>query len=249
MKALIVEDEQNSALLLKKMIQEYCPEVECENLVYDLNTAIKEIENIKPDILFLDIMLKDKTGFDLLEQIQEPHPQIIFTTAFDQYALKAIRFAATDYLLKPISLVELKAAVNRAKQNLNRYGLQEYNKKVRDISNNMQNQQLTRISLPSIEGHIFVDLIDIIRFQADGSYTRVLFSNRKEMLLSRQLKEYDILLSPNGFVRAHHAHLINTKHVVKYVKGSGGHLVLSDGTTIEVAQRRREDVVRALALT
>lgn len=246
MKAAIIEDESHSAQALKKMLEEYCSSISNIDIYDTVSAGITGIMKTKPDILFLDILLKNQTGFDLLELLPRPHPQVIFTTAYDQYAIRAIRFAATDYLLKPLSIKELQAAVICARQNIQRYGARQLDELVKSTA--AEQGRLQRIAIPTQEGHVFVDTKDIIRFEASGSYTQVILHNQPVLLVSRQLKEYELMLGDSGFVRVHHSCVVNTAHVRKYIRGGGGYLIMSDGKSVDVSHSKKENLMRALGM-
>ena len=246
MRPLIIEDEYNSALALQNILAEYCGAVECLGIFQNVTTGIAAIMQHKPDLIFLDIMLQNQNGFELLEALPKPHPQVIFTTAFDHFTIQAIRFSALDYLLKPINIKDLQAAVLRAQQNLNRYGIEKLNELFHNVS--QQAEHIKRIAIPTSEGHVFAELSSIIRIEASGSYSKIILVNEPEILVSRQLKEYEMILEKSGFVRVHHSHLVNTGHIKKYVKGNGGYLMMSDQKTVDVSQRKKEELMKALGI-
>lgn len=247
MTAVIIEDELNSASALQSMVNQYCEGLSCNGIFSNVNDGLTGIQQNKPDLVFLDIMLQNQNGFDLLAALPRPHPQIIFTTAYDHFAIQAIRFSALDYLLKPLSIKELQAAVVRAQHNLVKYGINKLNELVQTITHHTH--KLKRIAIPTFEGHVFVDIENIIRFEASGSYTKVILTgDHKELLVSRQLKEYEQMLEPCGFVRAHHSHVVNCAHISKYIRGNGGYLMMTDGKTVDVSQRKKEDLMKVLRI-
>lgn len=246
MKAAIIEDEYHSALALKKMLEEYCPGITNIEVYDSVGRGLTGMIHTKPDIIFLDVMLKDQTGFDLLELLPQPHPQVIFTTAHAQHAIRAIRSAATDYLLKPISIKELQFSVACAQKNLHRYSVQELNEQVKSAA--AKAGIIHRIAIPTNEGHVFINTADIIRFEASGSYTQVIINNQPALLVSRQLKEYELMLGESGFVRVHHSHVVNTVHIKKYVRGNGGYLLMSDGKNVDVSQSKKENLLKILGV-
>jgi two-component system LytT family response regulator len=246
MRALIIEDEYNSATALQNMLSEYCSDIECIGIFQNVTTGIAAIMQHKPDLIFLDIMLQNQNGFEILEALPKPHPQIIFTTAYDHFTIQAIRFSALDYLLKPINIKDLQAAVLRAQQNLKRYGTDALSDLFQAVT--QQTENIKRIAIPTSEGHVFVDLSSIIRIEASGSYSKIILANEPEILVSRQLKEYELILEKSGFVRVHHSHLVNISHIKKYVRGNGGYLMMSDQKTVDVSQRKKEELLKTLGI-
>lgn len=244
LKAVIIDDEKRSRESLDLLIREHCKNVEILALADSVASGVDTIQDHKPDLLFLDIELQDGTGFDILEQVSNGNFHVIFTTAFENYALRALKLSAVDYLLKPINQEELVSAVNkvadlRSKANPN--------KNFELLLQNLQNSTgRHKIALPSSDGLIFINVQDIIRCQADGSYTHFFFKDHKKILVSKKIKEYEELLGPYNFVRVHHSHLINLNEVTKYVRGDGGYVVMSDGETVYVSKRKKEDFMSAL---
>lgn len=244
-KAVIVEDEERNASVLKSMISEYCPLVNVLDVFDSVKTALKGIPDKQPQLVFMDIMLGDGNAFDILSKLKERNFEVIFITAYDKFAIKAIKFSALDYLVKPISIVDLQDAVNKfGKNKLHQNELKRYDELLQNIKNG--EEKLQRISLPTLEGYLFFDLTDIIRLHADGSYTNVHLRSKEKILVSRQLKEFESMLDNDGFFRVHHSHLINLTHIKKYVKGAGGYVVMNDGEHVEVASRRKEDFLKAM---
>jgi len=244
MDAVILEDEKHSAEALRTMLTDYCPEVNLTGVYHSVADGIKALQQNPPQLLFLDIMLKGGTGFDVLLCLKEHQFQVIFTTAYDEFALKAIRFSALDFLLKPISLKELRESVQKAVNFSVRY---QTSTKINHLLHNMAGKEkLKQISLPTLTGYNFVEISSIVRFEAAGSYTKVFFTNGEELMLSHNLKFFEDLLGSENFFRAHHSYLINLNLIKKYVKGSGGYVVMKDGSKVDIASRRKEDLLKAL---
>ena len=244
MRALIIDDEIRSRESLEIIVKENCKNVEVVALAESVESGVAAIKQHKPDLLFLDIELQDGTGFDLLEKSSYGDFHVIFTTAFENYALKALKLSAVDYLLKPINSEELVQAVNKAEELSDS---DSTNKNFELLLQNLQNSTgKHKIALPTSEGLTFINVSEIIRCQADGSYTHFFFKDRKKILVSKKIKEYEELLSPYNFVRVHHSHLVNLDEVAKYVRGDGGYVVMSDGETVYVSKRKKEDFMSAL---
>jgi two-component system, LytTR family, response regulator len=227
--AIIVDDERRSRELLKTLLQVTCPEVTVKALASNLDEAIQSIKEFLPDIVFLDIRLGNDFGFDLLPFLPEPKPAIIFTTAHEQYAIKALRSHAADYLMKPIVSDELKAAVERT---------------IRNIPPKSKNDHSPlpsgKFAIATAEGSIFVTLTDIIRCEAKGAYTEIHRKNDKPVLTSINLGEIEKTLTDQaGFFRIHHSTIINLAEIDRYVKTNGGFVVMSDDSKVQISQRKK----------
>jgi len=246
LRVVIVDDERHSREIIRSLISSKFPEIEICGEADSVDAAVKILEKCHPDLLFLDIELPDGTGFDVLEAIGEDIQfEIIFATAYNYYAIRAIKFSALDYLLKPVDKTELVAAIEKAKTRI-----VDNNHKTSNI--NLLKKQIVKpapdkIALPAESGFIFVPIDDIIRCQADSNYTRFVLSKGSPVLVSRTLKEYDELLDENNFFRVHNSHLINMAHVKKYLKGKTPRVVMSDGTEVEVSIRKKDAFLRHFA--
>lgn len=244
LKAVIIDDEKRSRESLELLVRESCKDVEVVALADSVASGIETVNEHKPDLLFLDIELQDGTGFDVLEGLNKHHFHVVFTTAFENYALRALKLSAVDYLLKPINQEELVQAVDKAQNKMQK---EDKDKNFELLLQNLQSSTgKHKIALPTSDGLTFINVNDIIRCQADGSYTHFFFKDRKKILVSKKIKEYEELLSPYNFVRVHHSHLVNLDEVTKYVRGDGGYVVMSDGETVYVSKRKKEDFMSAL---
>jgi two-component system LytT family response regulator len=237
-KALIVDDEKNSRELLKNLLEKNCStEIEIIGLAENIDKAEAMVRNFQPQLIFLDIELSGHSGFDLLERIQDVKFDVIFTTAFDHYALRAIKYSALDYLLKPIDVEELKQSIEKikAKQNketsLNQLQLLLQNFKQPDTNFN-------KISLPTIHGHEIIYLKDIIRLESEDHYTTFFTIHQKKYMVSSTLRHYEEMLPQDKFFRLHNSHIINTDHVSRITKE--GYVMMVDGSTVEVSRRKKE---------
>jgi len=238
-KALIIDDEKSSCDTLRGFVENYCPEVHIMDEASSAEQGIEQIKKLQPQLIFLDIELPLGSGFDLLEACKHSDFEVIFTTAHDQYALKAIKVCALDYLLKPISAEDLINAVAKVRQrNLSGSTKPQIGAFVENISN--LNKQLSNIVLPTMDGFIVVKISDIIRCEAQKNYTNFIFTNKQKILVSKTLKEFEELLHDMDFIRVHQSHLINAFHVQRYIKGSGGYVKMSDDSIIEVSRRKKE---------
>lgn len=258
LKAIIVEDEKNSQLLLKAMIEQFTEGVEIVAIAGSVAEALKAIEAHKPDLVFEDIELPDGDGFQVLEKAVNPTFDVIFTTAYNEYAIKAFKYAATDYLLKPIDMEELQHAVARVvekRQHISALPISEKKELNQKESFDVLLQQirhpqqtLKRIVLPTATGFTVVDPIDIIRCESDRNYTYIFLSDKRRILVSKTIKEYEEMLEPFNFFRIHQSHLINLHCLKNYIRGRGGSVELTDGTMIDVSARRKADFMRRLSL-
>jgi len=244
LKAVIVEDEQHSADALRIILEEYCPDVQVSNVYHSVKEGRKGLSLEKPDLLFLDIMLSDGSGFDLLD-LPDLKYKVIFTTAFDYYALKAIRFSALDYLLKPLNIKEVCDAVAKAHE-FNRFA--DEKDRVKLLVKNLSGEKLKHIALPTQTGFNFVEVASIVRVEADGSYSRLFFIKSDPVLVSHNLKYFENLLKDHSFYRVHHSHLVNLSMVIRYYNGKGGYLSLQDGSSVEVSKRRKTDMIKELGV-
>jgi two-component system LytT family response regulator len=243
--AVIIEDEKKSREVLEALVKANCPDVNLLGSADSVASGVELIRSVKPALVFLDIEMADGSGFDLLEKTSNSGFEVIFTTASDAHALRAIKYSAIDYLLKPIDADELKAAVEkiRAKksdsaniENL-KFLLQNFRK---------PSEHYSKITLPTGNAYEIVNVKDIIRCEADGSYTTFFLENKKKLLVSASLKHYEDLLPEEDFIRVHHAHLVNMNHVVRYLKTDGGYAVMSDGTQIEISRRKKDAFLQRL---
>lgn len=244
-RTIIIEDEQKSRELLDAMIQKNCPELEIIGHASDVPQGVELIRGLKPDLVFLDISMPNGTGFEVLEQVSDLHFELIFATASDQHALKAIKYSACDYLLKPIDAEELKAAVDKViKKKKSNSGMDNLQFLIEHLKKADENYQ--KITLPTGNAYEIVNIKDIIRCEADGSYTTFYLSDKRKLVISAGLKHYEELLPEIDFIRVHHHHLINMNHVLRFLKEDGGYAIMSDGSKIEISRRKKEAFMERL---
>ncbi|MDX1408851.1 MAG: LytTR family DNA-binding domain-containing protein [Saprospiraceae bacterium] len=244
LRAIIIEDEERSRIVLKNLLETYCPQIEIIDDADSVKHGIRIIRQHQPDLMFLDIQLLDGTGFDILEKCAEYQGAIIFTTAFDQYALKAFKFSAIDYLLKPIDIEELKLAVQKATSSQDhRFTSRKISHLLSHLRRSPDEQPVLLVSTSeSIE---FVRICDIVRCEAHGAYCMLHFTEGKPLLASKVIKEFEFLLQEYAFFRVHQSHLVNLGMVRKYVK-SHNSILMRDGKEIQVARSRKEGLIRAM---
>lgn len=242
MRTLIIEDEEQAISALRAEIQFHCPELEIVGFAQSVKDGIAKIRQLEPQLVFLDIQLSDGLGFDILDVVKEKNFCVIFTTAYSQYAIKAIKFSALDYLLKPIDGSELKLAVQKALQS----NSHEQQQKIETFIQNQRQQGRKKIALPTSDGISIFELDSIVRCSSEGNYTCIYFTNGKKMLFAKTLKEFEELLGQSGFERVHHSHIVNLNHLSSYTNKDGGYVILSDKSTVPVSQRKKTQLLAIL---
>ncbi len=241
--AVIIDDELKGRVALRQKLIDYCPSIRLIGEAESGKEGIRLIEQEQPDIVFLDIEMPGMDGFEMLKKIADRKFQIIFTTAYDHYAIKAIRFAAFDYLLKPVDIEELKLAVEKIAngQPANQF------KKLEVLEHNLfASPVLEKIAVPTLDGLLFFDLKDITYLEAHSNYTEIHFTHHPKLIASRTLKEFEELLPSERFFRPHHSHIINLSCIKRYIRGDGGQIELRDGTLVSVSRRKKEEFLKAI---
>ncbi|MEI7734114.1 MAG: LytTR family DNA-binding domain-containing protein [Ferruginibacter sp.] len=243
--AIIIDDETKGRLALREKLSAYCPQIQIMDEATNGKEALILIQHHKPQLIFLDIEMPRMNGFEMLNELPDKNFHIIFTTAYDQYAIKAIKYAAFDYLLKPIDIEELKAAVAKIE-------IQENNqtkKQVELMQQNMQQpkKQLSKLAIPTLDGLMFYNISDIIHLEANSNYTNIYLVNKIKITASKTLKEFEDLLPDDIFFRTHHSHLINLNYIKRYIKGDGGQIELQNGSFVDVARRKKEEFLKAIS--
>ena len=241
-KAVLVDDIPQALQLLRNDIENHCPEIEIIGEAKSVVEGAKVLRNLNPDVVFLDIELQDGTGFDILEILGDISFKIIFTTASDEHAIRAFRFSAIDYLLKPIDPSELKEAVKKLQQNTP--NSKERIDLLLDVVKDKKGPK--RLALHTLEKIQVVEIAEIVRCESSGNYTTFYFSDGKNLLVTKTLKEYDKMLNEHEFVRVHQSHLINAIHIREYIKTEGGYIVMKDGTRVPVSIRKKPTVIKML---
>lgn len=240
LKAIIVDDEKHCRLSLTQYLEWYCPEVELIGTCDGVDAAIELINKQHPEIVFLDIEMPNKNGFDLIKHYEKANFNVIFTTAYNEFALQAFKVNAVDYLLKPVEQSELKAAVqkvsNKQKKDFNQQTLLDIYELIKS------NKNYTRVAIPTMEGLEFVDLNNIIRCQAEGNYTKIFLKDGKDIFISKTLKQVEGIINSELFIRPHSSHYVNMNFIKKYHKGVGGQLELEDGTILPVSRHRKDQL-------
>lgn len=242
--AIIVDDEPYCCEALSILLQRYCPQVDIRGSYHSGADALEAIRAQRPQLLFLDIEMPRMNGFELLEKVKDQPFELIFTTSYDQYAIKAIRFSALDYLLKPIDREELVRSVQKVAQRLQSPLPQQIDLLFQKLHS--PSQLFTRIAIPTMEGLQMVAVDSIVHCTSDSNYTILTLKDRQRVVASRTLKEIEELLEDYSFVRVHHSSLVNLNEICKYIKGEGGYLVMSDGSSVNVSRSRKEGLLRKL---
>lgn len=236
MKALIIDDEPDNVKLLALQLSRHCPQVEVVGQFTDSTEGLKAIQALKPVLVFLDIEMPMMNGFQLLEKLGEINFHLIFITAYDQYAVRAFRFSALDYLLKPVDTIDLVAAVRRA-ENLNKVNPQQLELLKQYYPAGTTNPP-QKMALPHAGGLVFVDIQKIIYCEADSNYTRFFLDSGEQYMVTKTLGDVQEVLEPRDFVRVHRQYMVNVNHIQKLMKGEGTYLILSNGSSIPVARQQ-----------
>lgn len=240
MRSIIVDDEPKNVRILEKLLTDYCDDVNIIGTAGDANAALQIIEHLKPELVFLDIEMPNGNAFELLDKLMPINFEIIFITAFESYSLKAFKYSALDYLLKPVSIEELQNAVAKAKENTK---FKNINLQVKSLLQNINNPKtgIQKLAVHTIEGLEFVKLEDIVRLESKGSYSVIYLNDSKSIITSKNIKDFEVILPEDVFFRVHNSHIVSLNAIKKYHKGRGGYIILNDGTNIEVAARRKND--------
>ncbi len=242
-KAIIIDDEVHCLDTLSILLQEYCPDVQIMEQCRSAKKGLEAIEKWRPGLVLLDIEMPAMNGFEMLEQIPEIHFAIIFTTSYDQYAIKAFHFSALDYLLKPIDPNELVSAIKKVHEQRHLPVAEQFQMLLKYVQG--KDKQFNKIAVPTFEGFELVPADQVIHCQANDNYTHLFLKNKTKVIACRTLKEMEEQLQDFPFfVRIHHSHMVNLNEVIKYVRGEGGYLVMSDGSDVNVSRSRKESLLK-----
>lgn len=252
MQAILIDDEKHCGGALQILLKKYCPEVEIIEICYNGADGIKAIQKLNPDLIFLDIAMPKMNGFEMLSRISNPNFEVIFTTAYDNYAIQAFKVSAIDYLLKPIDRKELVLAVAKAKQKFQRKQKEAdplfYKKQLDLFLENVRHPQhiFPNIALPTLSGLEMVRTDEIMYVESDGNYSKITKENKEALFISKPLKEMEEMLKAYHFIRIHHSYVVNPNYISRYVKGDGGYVILKNGEHLNVSRRKKEDLLKSL---
>jgi two-component system LytT family response regulator len=241
-KAILIDDEQHCRETLSIQLERYCPEVQLLAACGSAAQGLQAIANHHPEVVFLDVEMPHMNGFEMLQQLDKITFEVIFTTGYDSYAIKAIRFSALDYLLKPVDKDELKKAVAKISAKKAHSMTQQFDILLEKLEN--KQTTLQKIALPTQDGFELLPVHNIISCESDSNYTNVYLKNGRKILVSRTLKEIEELLEGHCFLRVHHSHVVNLEEVARYIRGEGGYVIMSDNSTINVSRSRKEALLK-----
>lgn len=236
----MVEDEKHQQETLSWLLHQH-PDVNLDGIAGSIAEAKTLLDAVRPDLVFLDVMLPPHTSFDLLQSLEKIPFDIIFTTSYEKYAVHAFRLSAIDYLMKPVSATELAAALDKFRQKRSTSADQ-----IRNLLSNLAMQVNPKIALPTLTGFLYVHVKEVIRCESDNTYTTFHTTSRQKIIVSKTLKEVEQMLEPYRFYRVHNSHLINMEFITEYIKGEGGIVKMSDGSHVDVSRRRKEEFLKQL---
>lgn len=244
-KAVLIDDERNSTEMLEWLLKTYCPDVVIAAICHSGEAGIRAIEQFRPDVVFLDIEMPKMNGFDMLEHIGDISFEVVFTTAYDHFALKAFRYAALNYLLKPVDPDDLQATIQRLRQKKSSPTKEQMELLFHSLLH--RDTPVERVALSSGDGLVFVQTKDITYCRADSNYTYVVMADGRSILVAKTLKEIDAALAGKYFVRVHNSFLVNINHISRMVRGDGGYIVMPDSTQIVISRNKRDEFFQMFA--
>jgi two-component system LytT family response regulator len=246
--AVIVDDEDSGVESLRLLLNKYCTNVNVVAVANSVSEAEEKIPPLSPDIVFLDIAMPFANGFELLKRIKNKNFSVIFTTAYNEYALKAIKHSALDYLLKPIDPEELVLAIKKCEEH--KSSKAPSLEKIENLVNALaqSSQKVQKLPVPTLDEIMYVDIDTVIRLEADSNYTNIFLSDKQKLTSSKTLKEFESLLSGQKFFRIHKTHIVNLDFIKKYIKGDGGYVVMADGKTLEVSRLKKTELLLQMSL-
>jgi two-component system LytT family response regulator len=239
--AVIVDDDEFCCFQLQDLIKKYSLGINILAVCNSGAEGLIKIAELKPDLIFLDVEMPGMNGFEMIRKLPAGNSEIIFTTSHDHYAIRAIRFSALDYLVKPIDPNVLQEAISRLKDKLNTKPTTE--SRPLEIMGIPAEKKLNNLAVPTMEGLLFIGLQDIVRCESDDKYTKIFTVDKKMIMASRTMGDFETILEPHGFFRIHKSYLINLKHLKKYLRGDGGQVVMTDGSTLDVSRRKKDELM------
>jgi len=243
LRAVLIDDDESNLSALSEKISNHCKQVEVIARCDNPEDGIRVIDELKPDIVFLDIEMPQMNGFVMLQQLTNKNFELIFVTAYDHYAIKAIRSCALDYLVKPVDVEELKAAVGKVAEVRNK---SNSSSQLDLLLEHLQKKQPKLLTIPTTDGLQFINIEDIIYLEANDNYSNIYLSTNQKFLVSRTLKDFEELLPPDIFIRIHHSSIVNKFYVDKYIRGEGGQVVMRNGNVLDVSKRKKSDFLQAI---
>lgn len=243
--SIVIDDEYKSRESLKAIIEKFCDNIQVAAVCQNGDEAIAAITQYKPDLIFLDIQLQRETGFEILERLKKIDFEIIFTTAYSEFAIRAFKFSAVDYLLKPIDINDLKKAIEKARQRVNLNVAEQ----IASLAQNLKGTiKPSKLAIPASDGLTFVSVDEIVYCEASGNYTNIHMEDGTKFLVSRTLKEYEDLLEEQNFFRIHNSYVINLNLIKKYIRGDGGQVVMSNNTTLDVSKLKKKGFMEKIKM-
>jgi two-component system, LytTR family, response regulator len=239
-RSVLIDDESNSLEMMEWLLKTYCPQVSIEAMCNAADKGVAAINKYRPDVVFLDIEMPHMNGFDMLEQFDKLFFDVVFCTAYDQFALKAFKYSALNYLLKPVDPDDLKETIRRLEEKRSAPSKEQIELLLQNMRQSMK-PAIQRIALTTNDGMIFVATQDILYCQAESNYTTIVLKDTKKIMVSKVLKDIDETLSSSDFFRVHNSYLINLNHIKKFVRGEGGYVIMDDGTNISISRSRRQE--------
>lgn len=245
LKAIIVDDEARSRRVLESYLNEYCTQVKVIAAVGSVAEAVESIKHLQPNLVFLDIEMPGEDGFQLLNYFDDPDFMIVFMTAYQEYAIKAFRMSAVDYLLKPIEIADLIQSVNKA-QRLHELR-SNYTQQIAALRSNLNQEQVTRrLALPVSDGYVFISIDDVICLAANGSYTHVYLKDKKPILISKKLYQLSEMITHPDMFKSHRSYIINLNHVEQYTRRDGGFIIMDNELKVPLSTKRRDEFMEAI---
>jgi two-component system, LytTR family, response regulator len=236
---VIIDDETDAVDFISSIINEYCPDLQVSGKAHNVSDGVKVIREINPELVFLDVEMPNGTGFDLLTHFPDRNFEVVFITAFNHYAIKAIKYSAVDYILKPININEFIESINRVIHKLRTEKIMGH-ENIEALLENIRTSHPTRLVIPTTDGREYLNPNDIVRIEADRSYSWFFINGKRKILVSKHLKEFQELLNDRNFFRPHNSHLINLDYVKKFVRHDGGYIEMTDGSQIPISRNRKD---------
>ena len=243
LRAVLIDDDESNLSSLSEKISNHCKQVQVIARCDNPEDGIRAIDELKPDIVFLDIEMPQMNGFVMLQQLTNKDFELVFVTAYDHYAIKAIRSCALDYLVKPVEVEELKAAVAKAADLRNKTASSS---QLDLLLDHLQKKQPKLLTIPTSDGLQFINIEDIIYLEANDNYSNIYLSTNQKFLVSRTLKDFEELLPADVFIRIHHSSIVNKFYVDKYIRGDGGQVVMRNGNVLDVSKRKKSDFLQVI---